>query len=60
VYGKFRGSSLYSRRLVVEFPDGSREEDYRAFLGTQAFHAHAELRGYFYMKDRLESEAIII
>jgi hypothetical protein len=29
-------------------------------LGTQAFQAHAELRGYFWMKDRLEGEAIII
>lgn len=60
VYGKFRGGSLFSRRFVVEFPRGNEQEDYRVFLGTQAFHAHAELRGYFYMKDRLESEAIII
>jgi hypothetical protein len=44
----------------VIFPDGSALEDYLILLGTQAFQAHAELRGYFWMKDRLESEAIII
>jgi hypothetical protein len=27
---------------------------------SRSFQAHAELRGYFWMKDRLESEAIII
>ncbi len=60
VYGKFKGTSLYSRRLTVEFPDGGFDEKYRIFLGTQAFQAHAELLSYFYMKDRLKTEAIII
>jgi CRISPR-associated endonuclease/helicase Cas3 len=60
VYGKFKGTSLFSRRLTVSFPDGQQIADYRTFLGTQAFQAHAELLGYFYMQDRLESEAIII
>ncbi len=60
VYGKFKGSPLYSRRLTVEFPDGGRDEAYRIFLGAQAFQAHAELLGYFYMQDRLKTEAIII
>ena len=60
VYGKFKGTSLYSRRLTVEFPDGGSDEGYRIFLGTQAFQAHAELLGYFYMKDRLKTEAIIL
>lgn len=60
VYGKFKGTSLFSRRLTVTFQDGQRFEDYRMFLGTQAFQAHAELLGYFYMQDRLRSDAIII
>ena len=60
VYGKFKGTSLYARRLTVLFPDGQSDEAYRIFLGTQAFQAHAELLGYFYMQDRLKSEAIII
>jgi CRISPR-associated endonuclease/helicase Cas3 len=60
VYGKFKGTSLFSRRLTVSFPDGQEIGDYRIFLGTQTFKAHAELLGYFYMQDRLESNAIII
>jgi CRISPR-associated endonuclease/helicase Cas3 len=60
IYGKFKGTSLFSRRLTVSFPDGQEIDGYRMFLGTQAFQAHAELLGYFYMQDRLESEAIII
>jgi CRISPR-associated endonuclease/helicase Cas3 len=60
VYGKLRGSALYSRRLSVTFPNGLTLEGYRAFLGSQAFLAHAELLGYFYMQDRLASEAIIL
>lgn len=60
VYGKFKGTSLYTRRLTVAFPDGRIDENYRILLGAQAFQAHAELLGYFYMQDRLKSEAIII
>lgn len=60
VYGKLRGTPLYSRRLVVTFPNGQTEEGYRVLLGTQAFQAHAELQGYFWMKDRLQPETIII
>jgi CRISPR-associated endonuclease/helicase Cas3 len=60
VYGKLKGTSLYARRLTVVFPDGQINENYRILLGTQAFQAHAELLGYFYMKDRLKPEAIII
>lgn len=60
VYGKFKGTSLYTRRLTVTFPDGQVDENHRILLGTQAFQAHAELLGYFYMQDRLKSEAIII
>ncbi|HFD40725.1 MAG TPA: type I-D CRISPR-associated helicase Cas3' [Anaerolineae bacterium] len=58
--GKLRGTNLWARRLTVRFADGSVVEEYRALLGTAAFHAHAELLGYFLMKDRLKSEAIII
>ena len=60
VYGKLGGTTIYPRRLTVLFPDGRRDEGYRIILGAQAFQAHAELRGYFWMKDRLEGEAIII
>jgi len=60
VYGKLKGTSLYSRRLTVVFPDGQINENYRILLGTQAFQAHAELLRYFYMQDRLRPEAIII
>jgi len=60
VYGKLKNSSLYSRPLVVTFPNGQTQEDYRLFLGTQAFFAHAELLGYFCLQDRLETEAIIL
>jgi CRISPR-associated endonuclease/helicase Cas3 len=60
VYGKLGGTSIYPRRLTVLFSDGRRDEGYRIILGTQAFQAHAELRGYFWMKDRLEGRAIII
>jgi CRISPR-associated endonuclease/helicase Cas3 len=60
VYGKLGGTTIYSRRLSVFFPDGQQDENYRIILGTQAFLAHAELLGYFHMQDRLRSEAIII
>jgi CRISPR-associated endonuclease/helicase Cas3 len=60
VYGRLEGTTIYPRRLKVIFPDGLALEDYLILLGTQAFQADAELRGYFWMKDRLESEAIII
>jgi CRISPR-associated endonuclease/helicase Cas3 len=60
VYSKLKNASLYSRPLTVTFPNGQTQTDYRVFLGTQAFFAHAELLGYFYMKDRLETEAIIL
>jgi CRISPR-associated endonuclease/helicase Cas3 len=60
VYGKLSGTTIYTRRLTVIFPNGQINEDYAILLGTQAFQAHAELLGYFLMKDRLEEEAIII
>ena len=60
VYGKLKNAAFYSRPLTVTFPNGQIQEDYRVFLGAQAFFAHAELLGYFYMKDRLETEAIIL
>jgi len=55
-----RGSNLWSRNLTVRFPDGSVNDGYRALLGTVAFHAHAELRGHFLIRERLKPEAIII
>jgi CRISPR-associated endonuclease/helicase Cas3 len=57
---RLRGTSLWSRKLTVRFPDGTVESGYRALLGTAAFHAHAELLGHFLMRERLKPEAIII
>jgi len=57
---RLRGTDLWARRLTVRFPDGLVEEGYKVVLGTGAFHAHAELQGYFHMRDRLKSEAIIL
>jgi hypothetical protein len=58
--GRLRGTSLWSQRLTVRFPNGTVDEGYRALLGVAAFHAHAELQGYFMLKDRLKPEAIIL
>jgi hypothetical protein len=55
-----RGTNLWARGLTVRFPDATIDEGYRAFLGTAAFHAHAELQGHFLMRDRLKPDAIII
>jgi CRISPR-associated endonuclease/helicase Cas3 len=60
VYSRLGGTTMYIRRLTVSFPDGRIREGYAALLGTQAFQAHAELLSYFFMRDRLEGEAIII
>jgi CRISPR-associated endonuclease/helicase Cas3 len=57
---RLRNSSLWAQRLTVYFPDGTLNEDYRAYLGTAAFQAHAELMGHFLLKDRLKTEAIIL
>ena len=58
--GRLRGTNLWPQRLTVRFPDGTADERYRALLGVAAFHAHAELQGYFMLKDRLKPEAIIL
>lgn len=58
--GGLRGTSLWTQRLTVRFPDGTVDEGYRAMLGVAAFHAHAELQGYFLFKDRLKPGAIIL
>ena len=58
--GRLRGTSLWSQRLTVRFPDGTIEDGYRVLLGVAAFHGHAELQGHFLLKDRLKPEAIIL
>lgn len=58
-YGKLKNSNLFARRLDVAYPTDHTEEC-RAYLGTAAFHAHAELQGYFWMKEKLKEECIII
>ena len=57
---RLRGTAVWSQSLAVTFPDGTVEEYYRIFFGKDAFFAHAELRGYFYQKQRQQCEAIII
>jgi len=59
-YGKLKNTNLYSRPLNVTYLNSGHTEACRAYLGTAAFHAHAELRGYFWMKERLKEEYIII
>lgn len=58
--GRLRDTNLWSQRLTVRFPDGTADEGYRALLGVAAFHAHAELQGYFMFKERLKPDAIIL
>lgn len=57
---RLRGSSLWAQRLTIRFPAGDLNENYRALLGNAAFHAHAELKGHFLLKERLKSGAIIL
>jgi hypothetical protein len=60
MYSRLRGTDLWSRKLTVCFQDGSAQDGYRAFLGTAAYHAHAELRGHFLLRERLKARAIIL
>jgi hypothetical protein len=60
VRGRLRGTSLWLQRLTVRFPDGTINDAYNVLLGVAAFHAHAELQGYFRLKDRLKPDAIIL
>ena len=57
---RLRNSSLWAQCLTVCFPDGTRDEAYRAFLGTAAFHADGELWSHFLFKDRAKPDAIIL
>jgi CRISPR-associated endonuclease/helicase Cas3 len=57
---RLRGTDLWARGLTVRFPNGTIENGYRAFLGTAAFHAHAELKEHFLLRERLKPDAIII
>jgi hypothetical protein len=60
MFARLRGSPFYPRRLEVRFDDGSRKQEYYVLLGTAAWLAEAELRGHFYWKQRIESDAIIL
>ena len=57
---RLRNSNLWAQRLTIHFPSGEYNENYRVLLGSAAFHAHAELRGHFLLKERLKSDAIIL
>lgn len=58
--GRLHSTPLWAQRMTVRFPDGTADERYRALLGVAAFHAHAELQGYFMFKERLKPDAIIL
>ena len=58
--GRLRGTSIWSRRLTVRYPDGSNNDEYRIFTGKAAFEAHAELHGHFLLQDRLKPDVIIL
>lgn len=55
-----RGTAVWSQPLTVTFPDSTVDENYCIFFGKDAFFAHAELRSYFFQKQRQQCEAIII
>jgi hypothetical protein len=57
---RLRGTAVWSQLLTLTFSDGMVDENYRIFFGRDAFFAHAELRSYFYQKQRQQCEAIII
>lgn len=58
-FARLRGTPVWSRSLGLAFGDGTVSDDYRIFFGKDAFFAHAELRRYFYRKQR-DCDAIII
>lgn len=57
---RLKGTNLWAQRFTVRFSDGTVEEGYRVLLGVAAFHAHAELQGFFLLRDRLKPEVIIL
>ena len=57
---RLRGTAVWSKPIMLTFSDNTIDENYRLFLGKDAYFAYAELRGYFYQKQHQQSEAIII
>ena len=57
---RLRGTAVWSQPITITFSNGTVDENHRIFFGKDAFFAHAELRGYFYQKQRQQCEAIII
>ena len=57
---RLRGTPVWSQPIAIAFPDGTSDDNYCVFFGKDAYFAHAELRSYFYQKQRQQSEAIII
>jgi len=54
-----RHAPFYSRRLTVDFAD-RQGVVYTAYTGSAAWMAHAELQFAFKIRDRMQSEAIIL
>jgi CRISPR-associated endonuclease/helicase Cas3 len=60
LYLLLRKKSLYRRTLLVQVEDSGTEIEYPIVLGTAAFLVHAELYGYFCMKDKQASDCLIV
>jgi len=55
-----RDRNLFPRSLRMVFAAEGTSHEYRAMIGTAAFVVHAELEGYFWFKQRQDSNAPII
>jgi CRISPR-associated endonuclease/helicase Cas3 len=55
-----RDRNLFARSLQVHFASEGSSAEYLAVVGTAAFIVHAELEGYFYLRERRASSAGII
>ena len=61
VRSRLRGSTLYPRQLTIRFLEEDRErDDYLILLGTAAWLADAELRGYLAWRSKEEEQDAII
>jgi CRISPR-associated endonuclease/helicase Cas3 len=56
---QLKNSSLYGRKLVIDFPD-RRGVEYTAYVGKAAWLAYPELQFAFKIREKMKSEAIIL
>jgi hypothetical protein len=55
-----RDRNLFPRSLRVAFAAEGTSHEYKAMVGTAAFVVHAELEGYFWLKQKRDNDAPII